>query len=71
MKPKHLSKKLSLNKTTVSTLNDEKMDDVRGGTTMNTICYGGSCPVACELSVIRCSETCWVETGCVLSCMTC
>lgn len=50
MKQKSLTKKLTLNKKTIAALDEAVMNEVRGGTTMRTICYGYTCYLFCEFS---------------------
>jgi hypothetical protein len=66
MKPKQLSRKLSLNKTTIYNLNDEQMNQVEGGASLlcsaatNCLTICGSCSI-CDTCVS-------VHTGCYPKC---
>lgn len=65
MKPKKLSRKLSLKKTTVSNLSDQEMNVAEGGGTW-TCSFTMSC--TCETVASPCTHTCAncvsVHTGC-------
>lgn len=67
MKPLKINKKLTLNKTTITRLNEQTLNEIRGGYTL----LETNCPETCGITypLISCMYTCNMET--CATCPTC